>query len=306
MPRDLRRPMLARWRRGRADLPAVVFVPGFLTDHGLVGPDARNFLEGWRLVLRSAFAERDVSIFALHWPAFTLADFGILYDDDDAGPWNRFVGTTAAALPAAGATLLALRAVMPSLTRRVPLGGVALAGALTVGGPALVGALAAGRARRRWRRAVRRADAIAGLLAAIPERARQEVVLIGHSLGGRMVLQAAARRASRQRPFAAVLAMAVGARADELPLEQASAGSRRAPEIAWSRHDRALAGLYRAFEGSWAEALGRVGPPPGITGCLGVDVSEVGGVALQHLAYERHFERVLQQTAMYGDRSLWG
>ena len=115
-----------------------------------------------------------------------------------------------------------------------------------------------------WGRSVTNADAavemLAARLAALPEPARMNLTLVGHSLGGRIVVRTLARLADRNLTVGQGVALAAAMPADDPALATAGAASVRPLVLMGNPRDFTLKCAYRAARGVHGPALGLVGP----------------------------------------------
>ena len=115
-----------------------------------------------------------------------------------------------------------------------------------------------------WGRSVTNADAaveiLAARLAALPEPARTDLTLVGHSLGGRIVVKTLARLAERDLKVGRGVALAAALPADDPALETAGRGSLKPFVLMNNPKDGTLKYAYRVARGVHGPALGLVGP----------------------------------------------
>lgn len=203
----------------------VVFATGFLTD-------GQNGWGEWRPLIDRRYPEAPV--YRLHWGAKELKHLAQLLG---RGAANQTIRRSAASA--------ARRASSKAATRLGPLGSVFLARGL---------------ATNPWTVARTRADMTGAVLADLIARTRQDrFVLLGHSLGGRVMITAAQALGSRQGEprleSLHLLGAAASSRRDWRNLEAAVSGT------VWnyhSRQDKVLANLYRVAQFG-DRAVGHVG-----------------------------------------------
>lgn len=115
-----------------------------------------------------------------------------------------------------------------------------------------------------WGRSVTNADVavemLAARLAALPEPVRTDLTLVGHSLGGRIVVKTLARLAERDLKVGRGVALAAALPADDPALETAGRGSRKPFVLINNPKDGTLKYAYRVARGVHGPALGLVGP----------------------------------------------
>lgn len=221
-------------------------------------------------------------VFLFHWPSKAV--------------WDSIPSVGLASLGAGGAGGLAARA----LVARAPLAGFAAAPAIV---PMTLG-LGLDKWRRKWNKAVRNADlnsfVLAGLLQT-PEL--RGALLVGHSLGGRIVLKASehlgrlADLSYRGTParVAGVLALAAAAGQAEIDFELVAKGAESTPEVFFSKYDTVLFWVFRGIE--WeASPVGLTGAPDGCDSIRSVDASRIGGRKVRHASYSSRLVHILQHS----------
>jgi pimeloyl-ACP methyl ester carboxylesterase len=238
--------------------PAVVFVPGFLTE--------RDPAEGDELPWRDPFVlfgeGQDVATYVLHWPAGTLLR---------ALGAGSALDSTITAIDKVGrylpAHLMAAAAFSPTV----------LAAALGVASPVFLTAIAT------WKQAVSAADRVGSHPDAWVAGVHKErpVILVGHSLGGRIVLRATC--SGPRRRARAVVALAPAIEQASINLNGASLGSLTKPTICHSENDWVLKYLFRLAEGTMEHAVGYDGAHH--RACRDVDVGCVHGAEVGHHDY---------------------
>ena len=122
-----------------------------------------------------------------------------------------------------------------------------------------------------WGRSVANADAAAAVLAerlaALPPSTRTNLTVVGHSLGGRIVVKALARLADRNLQVGQGVALAAALPADDAALSSSGAASVLPLVLMNNPKDYTLRYAYRAARGVHGPALGLVGPasaPPNV------------------------------------------
>lgn len=115
-----------------------------------------------------------------------------------------------------------------------------------------------------WGRSVTDADMavelLAARLAALPETTRTNLTLVGHSLGGRIVVKTLKRLADDGVKVGQGVALAAAMPADDPALETAGRGSLKPFVLMNNPKDGTLKYAYRAARGVHGPALGLVGP----------------------------------------------
>ncbi len=142
---------------------------------------------------------------------------------------------------------------------------------------------------RVWKKAVANADDVGARLPSYLAGLDGPIHLIGHSLGGRIVL-----RASGRNRYSAIDALAPAVLEREVDLSGVARSSVRRPKGYYSAHDRViLGGLFRFAE--WGKPLGLVGPRKSRS-VSGVDAAQETGMSLGHNDYHKHLRRLISVT----------
>ena len=127
-----------------------------------------------------------------------------------------------------------------------------------------------------WRTARENADREAELLAAelsaLPEEERDGLVVVGHSLGGRIVVRALSRLNDRGCKVKQAVVLAAALPCDDESIGGFAAASRAPAVIVRNPWDPMLKYCYRTFGGEGAHALGATGPAAPIANCQVVTV----------------------------------
>jgi hypothetical protein len=219
------------WRSTRSNAPVLVFAPGFLTEHS---PDDPTGAEQWRLQLHEISYRTGFSTYLLHWPSSTIATMlanrpvGL---GNNAGSHRDLVGTTARILfPLDAESIFPIRSTHAQ-------------------------------AQGTWRKAVADADDAAKLFAGMSANSKVPLVLAGHSLGGRLVIQAGVH--ARTRQFSSIFALAPACSQDVGQLNSAAKSVRGKLWVFHSTKDAALGVWYRLLELTLEASLGYAGPPAG-------------------------------------------
>jgi pimeloyl-ACP methyl ester carboxylesterase len=250
---------------GSRTRPVLVFVPGFLTE---ATPE-----HGWRRGLERLGAERRADVHLLHWPSADMLELL------RSGPLARLVRAVGArsALHLGSCAMRAARCFGPP-----PPGAGGLCG---------VGALAlaelAVSCLSTWRTVVRAADRIAESSPSwlAPLRGRR-VSLVGHSLGGRIVLRGSQRLHGVER----VVALAPAVRAEEVSWSDA-VEQNGSIDVFHSHADWILGFLYRVGEARQGLPVGYVGSDdPRVSSH---DVTRWEGSFVGHNGYQSCFDRML-------------
>ena len=212
------------------------------------------------------------------------------------GDWRRIVGerypdATVYRLKWGAKELKSLTALLP--TSGMPLtakSAAAIAAQATKNSTKLIGPLGAvftvaGVAKNPWHVARTRASMTGAVLADAVVRADlHDVVLIGFSLGGRVMAAAAESLATRREDAPRIQSMhllgaAVGTRRDWRSIEPAVEGT---IHNYFSKNDKILSALYRVAEGG-TKAIGSEGIPTTSRKVKNVDVSKVVSAHPEHL-----------------------
>jgi len=122
-----------------------------------------------------------------------------------------------------------------------------------------------------WRKARGNADAAAERLAdeliALPAEERARLTLVGHSLGGRVVVRALARLGQRGLKVQRAVVMAAAIPADDADIVDFAAATLKPVEIVCNERDTMLTFGYRPFGGEKSAALGAVGVAAPLANC---------------------------------------
>ena len=122
-----------------------------------------------------------------------------------------------------------------------------------------------------WRKARGNADAAAERLAdeliALPAEERERLTLVGHSLGGRIVVRALARLGRRGMKVRKAVVMAAAIPSDDADVSGFAAATVEPVEIVCNEGDTMLKFGYRPFGGERSAALGAVGVAAPFANC---------------------------------------
>ena len=122
-----------------------------------------------------------------------------------------------------------------------------------------------------WRKARGNADAAAERLAdelvALPAEERGRLTLVGHSLGGRIVVRALARLGRRGVKVQRAVVMAAAIPSDDADIADFAAAAVEPAEIVCNERDTMLKFGYRPFGGERSAALGAVGVAAPLANC---------------------------------------
>ncbi len=122
-----------------------------------------------------------------------------------------------------------------------------------------------------WRKARGNADAAAESLAdeliALSAVERERLTLVGHSLGGRIVVRALARLGRRGMKVRRAVVMATAIPADDADIADFAAATLEPVEIVCNERDTMLKFGYRPFGGEKSAALGAVGAAAPLANC---------------------------------------
>ena len=122
-----------------------------------------------------------------------------------------------------------------------------------------------------WRKARGNADAAAERLAdeliALPAEERERLTLVGHSLGGRIVVRALARLGRRGMKVHSADVMAAAIPCDDADIADFAAATVEPVEIVCNEWDTMLKFGYRPFGGEKTAALGAVGVAAPFANC---------------------------------------
>ena len=122
-----------------------------------------------------------------------------------------------------------------------------------------------------WRKARGNADAAAERLAdeltALSAEERGRLTLVGHSLGGRIVVRALARLGRRGMKVQSAVVMAAAIPSDDADIADFAAATVEPAEIVCNGNDTMLKFGYRPFGGERSAALGAVGVAAPLANC---------------------------------------
>lgn len=122
-----------------------------------------------------------------------------------------------------------------------------------------------------WQKARANADAaaerLADELAALPADERERLTLVGHSLGGRIVIRALARLARQGVKVRRAVVMAAAIPHADADVARFAAASIETVEIVCNPRDAMLKWGYRSFGGEGSAALGAVGVSAPFANC---------------------------------------
>lgn len=230
----------------------VLLASGFLTEND-------DGWGKWRKIIDQRYP--DAPVYRVHWGAKDLAKVGIFV----ANAGSQFV------LKQAGVTL----AQLASKSAAGPLGLLNLP------------VLAAGLLTNPWHVARARADMTGAILADLIARSPGRYILVGHSLGGAVMMSTAQTLGTRggdpKLEAVHLLGAAVEAGSDWHP------SSRAVSQGIWnyySRHDKVLGKAFTVAQGG-QRAIGNVGMTPATSTQHDVNVSDVVG---SHSLYTEHVQ----------------
>ncbi len=261
------RGFLHHWNTAtKPDRPAIIFVPGFLSEGDPQQP-------GWRRQMVAVAGRHDLASYVLHWPSGLGPEspLKVLVEQLDA------LSSTSA-----GVGLAAVAAVGPP--------GLAL-----VGIP--IAQLAYDVAAKAWKDAVGFADVVGSAPEHWTQALNRPVILVGHSLGGRIVLRAA--ESGRVNSLESVIALAPAVRLKDLTLKRVVENSIRPPEVYWSRSDLVLEFLFRIGEITSTHALGFTGPSAR-SGLSSFDTSVYADTVTAHGSYQEIAAELLRESPTFG------
>ncbi len=252
---------LEEWRPAySSSRPSMIFVPGFMTE----GQE----MSGWRTPIERLAEEHDLGAFVLRWPSKGLADLiPLLTKIDGLSPTK--VGLAAGVIGASGMVALPLMAPILGVT----------AGELV-------------QMVQIWKEAVRNADLVGRSATNWLGAFKGSVVLVGHSLGGRIVLRAA--EGGSIEHVATVFSLAPAVRAADLDLRTVARGTRHSPHVFHSSMDAVLNIPFRLGEATLQHALGFSGVPRKHRKWIqSHDTSIHNGLPVGHLTYNWHVHSLL-------------
>lgn len=252
-----KRSALVHWSKSSgSDRPALVFVPGFLSEDF-----SDDKMEDWKEGIVSLAQERDFETYGLYWPSGTVLD--LLMGDS----WARTMAACAA--PRLGVGLLAPMLLHPAL----------LAPALGIGLPSLWNALYV------WKKAVANADSVAENVHQWLGLIDRPIILVGHSLGGRIVLKASAK--ARRHNVLQTYALAPAVQEEDCNFNKIRAHVEDKPVIFYSENDFVLNIAYRMGEMTFTQPLGYTGitKRKSRSKIQSLDVSMWKGKAMRHNDY---------------------
>ncbi len=258
--------------------PALVFAPGFLTE---CSPKSPRALEEWRTPCIALAREWDFAAFGVHWPSGNLTRLLTT----STNPWVM------------GAAAVSGRLAFRFLT--IPLfglGGIFSSVLSLAFGPSLVKAV------KLWKDAVHDADRIGAIANEWPAQLGREIVLAGHSLGGRIALRGAEKAPTGT--FLGIIALAPALEATGIDLKIVAPASATAPHVYASTNDGVLNWLFRAAEATREPALGFAGIPNHYKhDFYSVDVSIFMGKKIGHQDYNSILRNLLSGWGRRDDDS---
>ena len=184
---------LVRWHASSDESrPALVFVPGFLTQQS-----PTKDLEVWTPKIKAIAKHYDFDAWGLYWPSENLESLL------DSGNMSNFLSATMTlqTLPM-GLALLPTFALSPAIGLSLGIGSGLVDAAL-----------------KTWKRAVRRADDIA-MNPSWLNGIDRPIILIGHSLGGRIAIQSTAHSHSSNANILSTFALAPAVLESECNMKQ--------------------------------------------------------------------------------------
>ena len=236
---------LVQWSEASSNQrPAIVFIPGFLSEK----PSEFGFGK-WTEQIMSFAKKRNWAAYGLYWPSMETSD--IL---NSVNWMNLFEG-------------------FAQVGRRKPwysMLGTSVIELLNI--------------QKVCRQALRNADKIGGNPDRWLSSLKRPVILIGHSLGGRIALQTAMNH--NHPRLLQVSAFAPAILASDCDFRQIKKGQKKKGAIFHSENDTTLRYLYRAGELSTVAPLGLEGVPEKERKLVrSIDVSEYKGMKIRHNSY---------------------
>lgn len=242
--------------------PMLIFAPGFLSE---CDPDKPYQLIEWQEQIERVVLERDYAACMLFWPSQELSDLLaavmpiVLQRIVAWGAAIPWVALPLIALPLATLPLMALRFGIPLATLM--------------------------RVRKVWKKAVDEADAAGRRLAELSTQSHRPLILVGHSLGARLVLRAAIESPAGRYQAMHAFAPAVTLDPWDVRLAAASVSAASRLTIFYSHSDYVLSFLYRLGELTATAPLGYSGPPKGVTAAI--DAVDCSASKTGHLDYRQ-------------------
>ena len=250
---------LVQWAEASSkSRPAVVFIPGFLTEKTPINEDP---LSVWRKEIIAYAKKKDMAAFAVYWPSTPATALIMNYK------WLRLTGAIDT-LKLAGIAMAG-----PMLLNPIPLGL-----SMTV-------VMAA---RRMWKRAVQNADEVAENPFKWLGNLDREIVLIGHSLGGRIALKACANVPGQK--IKKVYAMAPAVLKSECQPKKITQNTKSKGTVYYSEHDWILQYAFRIGEFTTTLPIGFDGK---INKLKKVDASKKLNREVGHIDYAKLCRKLL-------------
>ncbi|MAA78824.1 MAG: hypothetical protein CL916_06155 [Deltaproteobacteria bacterium] len=268
---------LVHWAESSgSDRPALVFVPGFLSE---------NFdddkMEDWKSGIVEVAERYDFEAYGLFWPSGTVWDLLM------GTSWNRTMAACAA--PRLGMGLLAPVLLNPLL----------LAPALGIGLPSLWNAMDV------WKKAVANADEVSKDIHQWLGLINRPVILVGHSLGGRIVLKASAN--ARRYNVLQTYAFAPAVQEEDCNFNKIRAHVEEKSTIFYSQNDTTLNVWYRIGEMTWTPPLGYTGitQKKSSSKVQSLDVSNWGDSTMKHDNYRYFVSELLNDRRLHTTIDEW-
>lgn len=224
--------VLVQWHKASdSKRPALVFIPGFLTAQAPNKP-----FEKWTSQITDLAKYYDMAAYGLYWPSAEIAD--LLKGD----AWTRTLCSFSTFSPSS-LSVLSSSLLSPAVTAPI----------LGLGVPTLLNAL------KTWKKTVAYADIIGKNPDSWLESFDRPVVVLGHSLGGRMAIYSAIHTKSSQ--LKQVYAMAPAVLPQNCHFEQISKSLHYKVGVLYSENDAILKYLFRLAEMTLKAPLGLDGGP---------------------------------------------
>ena len=258
--------------------PAIVFVPGFMTQTSKSSP-----MDAWTPDIIQLARQYDFAAYGLYWPSGSLMN--LLLGDQWMSTTAAFAGLRLGALGMFG---------LPMLLNPILLGPV-----LGIGGPLIYKAMST------WKKAVEIADQTAENPDAWLSAINRPTILIGHSLGGRIALQAS--RFTKSTNILQTYALAPAILEDDCDFTQVNANIKGKSVVYYSENDAILNFLYRAGELTLTQPLGFTGvqKKKHRSDIQSFNVSTWKGHEMGHQDYNLHIHSLLHHPRLAQKLQNW-
>ena len=253
---------VVQWSKASAaNRPALVFIPGFLSE-----TSHQNDMDEWTSNIIKMADMYDFASYGLYWPSGQL--------------WELLMGkslsTTLSAFSISGAL------VVPFIFNPV-----LLAGSLGISGAMLWNVIDI------WKKAVSKADEVGRNSHQWLRLIDRPIILIGHSLGGRIVLKATSN--VRKHNILQFYSLAPAVLEHECNFNKVCSGIQEKSAVFYSKNDIILNYFFRFVEMTMTQSLGYTGitKKKNLRRIMSVNTSEVNGEPVRHRDYRRFISDIL-------------